>query len=286
MLRHSLFLLAAVLLAPLAVADERPAAALLRSEIDAALLRVADAHALADDADGPLLIEQPARTRYELGAVIDVRERTGDGLPVLAVTPGGAAERMGLRTGDRLLAINGHRLAGGVDAEALADAVGADGGPLDVEVRRDGAALRLHGAAERVELPAYRLSVGGASGGDSRCGRINTFDVAPRGRHIYPAILIAVDGRSPGPTTADSFRVEPGRRTLTVAENIDVRQLSTLTQQLRSRGGRARYKTLEVDVEAGTTYLLGARFDPSRGGSTRNDYWEPVIWRQVAERCR
>ena len=34
--------------------------------------------------------------RYELGAVVDVRQANRNGIAILAVTPGGAADRMGL----------------------------------------------------------------------------------------------------------------------------------------------------------------------------------------------
>ena len=121
---------------------------------------------------------------------------------------------------------------------------------------------------------------------DDSCGRVSTFDVAPRKQHLYPAVLIAVDGQLPGPTGADSYRLTPGKHTLKVAEAIDPRQFSTL--QNRERDGRAynRYKTLQIVVEPGTTYMLAARFhrdrrDDMRGGA----YWEPEIWTTKSVPC-
>ncbi len=121
----------------------------------------------------------------------------------------------------------------------------------------------------------------------STCGRISVFDAAPRGRHLYPAILIAVDGNLPGPTEATSFRMEPGRHVLTVAENIDAAQFSSLPQFERGRAGRERYKTLEVDVQPGITYRLAAQFNIDQRASIKdNAYWTPVVWSEIAESCR
>ena len=52
------------------------------------------------------------QSRYELGAVVDVRRASVNGVTILAITPGGAADRMGLQTGDQLRVVNGRRLDG------------------------------------------------------------------------------------------------------------------------------------------------------------------------------
>lgn len=126
-----------------------------------------------------------------------------------------------------------------------------------------------------------------AADGD-RCARISTFDIAPRKQKLYPAVLIAVDGRLPGPTSASSWRLEPGPHTLTVAEAIETHEFSGV--QLRQRDGRERrdrYKTLQITAEPGITYRLAAQFKPDARTSIRDGaYWEPVIWKQSAESCR
>lgn len=118
------------------------------------------------------------------------------------------------------------------------------------------------------------------------CGRISVFDVAPRSREVYRAKLINIDGALPGPTSARSFRVTPGRHVLEVAEIIDNEQFNDV--QLRQRVKHAdRYKTLEVDVKPDTTYLLAAHLiEARRNRIADGSYWEPVIYGQNSEPCK
>lgn len=262
----------------------------IAAEIDALLLRLAESGQLPLADGGDFVLDRPERTRHELGAVVDVRGDGAPGLPVLAVTPGSAAERVGLRVGDRLLAINGHRFAAGQAAgEAFRTALGARDGAIELRVGRGGRELSLSGAADTVVIPAYTLTLHApamAAASDG-CGRISTFDAAPRAQQIHPAVLIAIDGRLPGPTGSDSFRLTAGRHVLTVAEAIDARQFTAVQQYQRDRGARDRYKTFEIDVKPDTTYRLGARLITERRGDIAdNAYWEPVLYGQFQERCR
>ena len=126
-----------------------------------------------------------------------------------------------------------------------------------------------------------------ASAADSSCARISTFDSAPRKQQLFPAVLIAVDGRLPGPTSAESWRLAPGRHVLKVAEAIDPKRFTALQNRERDGRNSDRYKTLEIDAQPGITYRLAARFHVDRRGNMRSgDYWEPVIWKESPEPCR
>ena len=233
--RATTALLLTVALAGAAIAAEPPPA--VRAEFDAALLRLADADRLPRGADESWHISQPPRVRHELGAVLDLAAAGAAGAAVLAVTPGGAAERAGLRSGDRVLALNGRRLQAGLDAEALHEALAAEGGALVIELRRDGREMELRGVADSISLPGYQLLLAGAAGeAASRCGRVSVFDAFPRSQQVYPVVLIAIDGRHPGDGPA--YRLTPGRHRLTVSEAIDDRQFSGVAQFQRSRGQR------------------------------------------------
>jgi hypothetical protein len=119
------------------------------------------------------------------------------------------------------------------------------------------------------------------------CGRISTFDVAPRNQQLYRAVLIAIDGRKPANVEGHSFRLPAGRHVLTVAEAIDPHRFNRVEQVQRDRRSRERYKTIEVDVAVDTTYFLAARLDLDRRGEIRSGaYWDPVIWKQATEACR
>jgi hypothetical protein len=175
---------------------------------------------------------------------------------------------------------------------------------LALRLLRDGEDQRLAGVVEAVDLPAMRVELVAsadpnagavASAGDGRvagdpassCARVTTFHAAPRSRDLYPARLLAVDGELPGPSAQDSFRIEPGRHVLTVAEIIDEREFSPVANQQRSRHGRQLVRTIEIDARPGVTYLLSARLLRDRRGSILDaGYWQPVVWKERAEPCR
>jgi hypothetical protein len=274
---------------------------------DAALLRLADAGQLPAG-ETPLAISQPPRTRHELGAVLDLAGAGGDGSAVLAVTPGAAGERIGLRVGDRVTRINDVPLRAGDGAEPLRRALDSGDGALVVGVLRDGRPLELRGRADSIALPGYQLLLAGYDAAQaSTCGRVSIFDTFPRNRQVYPAAIIAIDGRHPGP--GPIFRLPPGRHVLTVAENIDANQFSGVAQFQRSRairpgvgGGNADaaatpgaaspraqspYKDLVVDIQLGVTYHVAAQFHLDRRYDIRtNAYWDPLVFSESPEACR
>ena len=282
----------------------------VREEVQSALLRLVDNGEIAAEDLATLRLDAPASRTPVFGAIIDARfraESDRSGLPVAAVTPGGSAAQIGLQAGDRLIAVNGASLLDlGVDAQGhaiafqhLRSALDTNAGAVALRVARGGETLELSGPVRVVALPAYRLELGnalagatyasGAGGGDgvSGCGRVSVFDAAPRGKQIYRAVLIAVDGVLPGPPSSDTYRLDPGRRRLTVAEAIDPEQFNSVQRTQRDRQGRERYKDLIIDVQPGITYRLGAHYILDQRNSIRdNAYWEPVIWAEAAETCR
>ena len=251
-----------------------------------------------------LAIDTPARRVSDLGLLVDSRRNDGDGLHVLAVTPNGNAERIGLRAGDVVLALNGTALTGTDSAARLRQQVDGlpDGSALAFQVSRDGSSHTLNGSLSSVYLPAMRLTVGGATqvaataspaSGDAAasaatgCGRISDFDVAPRQQQLHAARIIAIDGVLPGPSGSHSFRVTPGTHLVKVAEDIDSRYLS-FSDRARNAGlSGDRYKTLEVEVAPDTTTFIAARLNVEQRTEPRNGaYWDPVAWKQAAETCR
>jgi hypothetical protein len=271
-------------------ADQDERTATLARDIEGALVKAAERGAL-DDAGTPLRLSAPAGARYEIGAVVDARAAGGP--RVLALTPGGAAERMGLRAGDALVSVNGVDLAStGQPGEALARAVAAENGSLRIRARRDGRAVSLAGTADVVAVPAYTLVVG-ASGGEG-CGHLSdTAGPPPRSRDIYRAQILRIDGRSTPLDPVPRHRVEAGRRVLLVRELIDrswlgSAQVSQIARMQKFEDAGA-YKALVVDVAPDRSYRIGARLlrDRLDGESIRaNAYWEPVVWSEIAERCR
>jgi hypothetical protein len=251
-------------------------------------------------------IDAPAKKVSNLGLLVDSRHEAGDGLHVLAVTPGGNAERMGLRAGDVLVALNGTSLATGDGSTILRRTVDTlpEGAQLAFDVRRDGRSETIGGKSASVYLPAMHLSVGEgaalasngpvgsvadnapAAGGAEGCGRISDFDVAPRGKGLHGAKIITIDDSSPGPSGAKAYRVEAGRHVLKIGEKIESRYLSFNDRQRNARIGGG-YKTLTVDVAPDTTYLVAAHLNEDQRDNPANGaYWDPVVYQETPEACR
>jgi hypothetical protein len=255
--------------------------------LDSAVLAVMETQP-AEPAAEPIVIEQAPRERRELGAVIDAQPEDG-GLPrVMAVTRGGAADRMGMRAGDRLLRINGGELNAGADAASqLRTAVDASDAPLQLLVQRGSEQLALSGQPDRVEIPAYRLEIAPPPP-SAGCGRVSVVVLPPRSEDLYPLLLHEVDGRLPGPLSNEVFRLSAGRHVLKVSELIDSRRFSGFENVERGRLDRwERFKYLEIDIEPNTHYRLGVQFfDDRRDPISKQAYWEPVVWKQFGETCR
>ena len=219
--------------------------------------------------------------------------------------PGGGAERMGLRAGDVLVAMSGMSLAGDSGAAAASLRRTVDGLPngsaIAFQISRDGHTQTVSGPLASVYVPAMRLHVGDgmqvASNADgatamtaeraSGCGRISDFDAAPRQQQLHSAKIISIDGVTPGPTGATSYRVAAGSHVLTVANRIESRYLPFNDRARNSGVASAHYKKLTIDVAPDTTTLIAARLNEDKRNESQNDaYWDPVAWKQVAEACR
>ena len=275
----------------------------LRGELDAIMTELIQSGAF--DGERSLDVDTPARRVADLGLLVDSAHAGEHGLRVLAVTPGGGAERIGLRAGDTLLALNGTSLAradGGATLRRSVDAL-PDGSPLAFYVQREGTTQTLSGPLRSIELPPMRLTVGSGTqlaaaspavrAADRRddavagCGRISDFDAAPRQQQLHAARIISIDGTTPGPDGAKSYRVPAGSHVVKVAEDIESRYLGFSDRARASGPATQRYKTLTIEVAPDTTTLVAARLVPEqRDNPSGGAYWEPVAWKQVDEACR
>lgn len=264
-----------------------PVAVVDNAALDNAVLALVE-FAPADANGTPVVIEQGARVRHDLGAVIDPRPADG-GLPrVMAVTPGGAAERMDLRSGDRLLRVNGTELAADeTAARLLRDAVQNERATIDLHVQRGSEQLAISGAVDRVDVPAYRLAVTPVAA-RAGCGRINLVLKPPLRESLFPVLLHTIDGRLGGALINNVYRVSAGRHVLKVSELIpNDRFWGGDNNHRRQLLRNERFKYLELDVQPNMTYRLGLRYFKDKTTRIRDqDYWEPVVWKEVSESCR
>ena len=278
----------------------------LRAGMHDMLVDLANKGELADSNGAPLNLNfsEPSRDVDNLGVVVNSKDNGDAGLAIMAVTPGSAAARMGVHSGDRLTAVNDQTLTDlGRDEEDRPRAVAVlraeiaklgDGGTIKLTVDRDGRRIAFEGRLQKLRLPALSLHVGDgvqvASSASSNtmppegCGRINQFDIAPRQQQLHRAQLIAIDGEAPGPGGSPSFRLSSGKHTLTVAEAIEDRYLS-FNNRFRN-SGNDRYKKIDVDVKSNTTYYLAARLNKDKAGQWRDGaYWDPALWLEKTEAC-
>lgn len=234
-----------------------------------------------------------------LGLLVDSAsaQSARDGLRVLGATPGSVADHLGLRPGDVLVDVNGVALANlGADADGRALAATTlnttiaalpQNAPLRLRVLRDGATVALNmpsmAATEAAPTPSADPAV--ATNAGEGCGRISTFDVAPRSKHLYRAKILLLDGSTPGPTGTPAFRVTAGTHKLLVAEDIPTQEMGVgPIASLRSR--RDTSKQLVVTIQPNTTALLAARLNTDKASDFANGaYWDPVIWREIPENC-
>lgn len=313
--KRPFLVLIGVLLATVAGAQPAPVEQRLGEEVQLALVRLIESGAFADKSGDEIAftLDEPARRVNNLGLLVDSAnaERARDGLRVLGVTPRSAAQRMGIKAGDRIVAINGTTLSGlGADAAGHAQAAAAmralvdampDGAPLEFAVQREDKALTVRGELSTIVLPPIHLKVGrdellastqpvssrreqDSDGGASGCGRFNDFDVAPRQQDLYGVKLLSIDGNSTGPAGVHQFRVSAGTHTLKMVELIPAKVYRRLNPTRLGDGPEV--KTLTVTVQADTTYYLAAKFnEEKRNSRVSGEYWEPVVWREKPDKC-
>ena len=279
----------------------------VREEMHQALVRLATTGALGAHPEQLALdIDEPAQRSVNLGLLVDATNAANarDGLRVLGTTPGSTAERLGVRPGDVIVAVDGRSLRElGADSNGRAlaastlkssiDALPADA-TVQLEVRRGSAQLTLNGPLQSVQLPALRVALGAAAmaamdpaakSDMAGCGRISLQDLAPRQEQLFGATILLVDGVTPGPTGARNYRVNAGTHELLVRERIPTRRLVGVSE-LAALNFRSKPKPLTITVKPNTTVMVAAHFNEDRVKEFNSGgYWDPVAWKEVEETC-
>lgn len=129
-----------------------------------------------------------------------------------------------------------------------------------------------------------------STSGPEGCGRVSAFTSMPRSKQLFPIILRRIDGVEMASGAAPNFRLSTGKHVLMLADAIPPVELTNneraKLRQLRNRR-MEQFKFFEIDVQPDTTYYLAAKLAASYPRDvTSNDHWEPVVWKQVSQRCR
>lgn len=239
--------------------------------------------------DGPLLIEEPSRSIYHFGAILDTK------FVVVAVTPESDAAKLGVKEGDKLLAINQQRVSDSNLADILAQMNDwADGDALSLQLLRADKQLNLKGIVSRQALPGWRLELLAAEQHElptsTSCGYVSVFYNTPTSLRRHPVKINEIDtiGFRAGfsyKRTHEVMKVPVGEIQITLQEHISGNILSRYRGDLRARNFGS-VKTLTLQVEPDTVYHLAAEYFPNPNErSSRNDYWQPVVWKTTARAC-
>ncbi len=238
----------------------------------------------SSSADPSARIASSSSAVYDLGAVL--AKRGDGGLTVMAVTPGGGAERLKLRAGDRLLSINGISLDTLAPTSTVQQALAAGGETVRLEVARgDRTFVASDQMQASIDKPAMAASLG--------CGYVSNQEPTPSlSENIHAAVITKIGGASTQLYAVNRHRVDAGRQVLVLNERIPASRFSSIQLIQRQRMYRqldARaYKVLIVDIEPGVKYYVGAqllRDKMDRRSILDNQYWQPVVWKEVAAPC-
>jgi hypothetical protein len=152
-------------------------------------------------------------------------------------------------------------------------------------------------AASTVATPpaSPSASAGAPVAGDpaSTCAylTVNQGEV-PESRDIFDAMITQIDGDSTPLSRTNRYRVEPGPHVLTLSERIDPKRVpaaaTTQISKMKRLEQQRAYKKVELDVQPGLSYALGAKLHRDRldvDSIRDNAYWEPVVWDIRPESC-
>ncbi len=240
--------------------------------------------------DGALLIEEPSRSIYHFGAILDAK------FVVVAVTPESDAAKLGLKEGDKLLAINQQQVSDSNLADMLAQMNDwADGDAISLQLLRAGKQLHLKGIVSRHALPGWRLELLAAEQqhelpAATSCGYVSVFYNTPASLRRHPVKITEIDtiGFKAGSyykRTHEVIKVPVGETQITLEEHIPSNILSRYRGDIRVRNFGA-LKTLTLKVEPDTVYHLAAEYFPNLiERSSRSNYWQPVVWKTTARAC-
>lgn len=223
-------------------------------------------------------MEEPARSYFDWGAVI---HPSGE---IMSVRTGSVAAAMGVRTGDRLLQVDELKFSSQALAEIIAYLEGLEhGSEITAIVARDEQTQTLAGTVVATVIPGWRLEVDVGNeqvniADSNACGRISVFATPPQARDLYPAYFAEIDGENPPPRRS-IIKLSPGTHVIELHELIS-------DPWVRRKKGIQQAKAIEIDIKADTTYYLAAKFVREKRLSTfKEEYWEPVVWREIKQEC-
>ena len=239
-----------------------------------------------------LTIEEPARSFYHFGAVLD------KSFTVIAVTPGSDAQVAGLREGDTLISVNNQTFNNTEIAQVLAYMNDLqDDDVISVQVKRGADEMTFSGKVKRQTLPAWRLQLNPDSAQTAAdvtttdCGYVSVFLSPPLSLHkhalgINEIKAIDFKGGLFFRSQEQVLKVPTGEIEITVQELISTDAIKRYRSDLHRRKSNAT-KTFTLKVEPNTVYHLAAEYFADKSErKDKKDYWQPIVWKTTERSCQ
>ena len=127
-------------------------------------------------------------------------------------------------------------------------------------------------AVRTIKRAALALAFGAAVAGAGPDQGKGVVAVAYDGKtqDVFPVLILDIDGKVQPQPPRDVYYLEPGKHTFRLGALLD----SSANVQRGNASGRDEKRTLEIQVEAGKRYLIGAKLT-SRSAAD----WQPVVLR-------
>ncbi len=258
----------------------------------------------------------PAKQSPNLGLVLDL-DSIAKGYKILSVTPGSYADKLNLKPGYLIIAINDIPVDNSEKRRAFSELENAIAGDsLRLTIDKNGKTETFESIVIGKYTPSIKLEIGAESTKDrfndtvqtdeAGCGKVSVFFTPPSSKQFYHAKIFQIDEQRVN-STRETFRLKPGKHIIHLKEYINdylfVRRfrspqgskLSNWTDRTndfkwstrRNKRFHGVAKSIEIDIKPNVTYNLAAKFIKDKQFKQRSgEYWEPVVWKEtVNDEC-
>jgi hypothetical protein len=122
---------------------------------------------------------------------------------------------------------------------------------------------------------------------DAACGYISAAAKPPQSDSIYPADIKRIDGKDTPTRALNRYPLPVGKHSIAIQEQVaSTPRGYTLLRKLGNKSTALVYKIIEIEIEANTSYQIGAKLDKAKIDAKKpNDFWEPVVWQETGQAC-
>jgi len=129
----------------------------------------------------------------------------------------------------------------------------------------------VRGAAVALGLALGTL---GASAGPDQDKGVVAVAYDGKTEDVFPVIILDIDGKVQPQPLRDVYYLTPGKHTFRLGAILD----SSANVQRSNAYGKDEKRVLEIEVEAGKRYLVGAKLVNRKAAD-----WQPVVYRVEAK---